>query len=166
MSAGSKSITFVDNDSIDIEFVDEVGNVGHKTVTVDWIHREEPTGTVTYSTTDITDQPVVATVEPDKDGVTVTSEGGATHTFDANGDFTFELLDAAGNVGTATANVYWIKHTPKVEVSFSPAAGTMTKDPVDVEDQASRRLPHHEQRRQEHVHVHGKRRVRLPVPRP
>lgn len=128
-----KNITFVENDSIDLEFVDTVGNVGHKTVVVDWIDREEPTGTVTYSTTDITDQPVVATVEPDKEGVSVTSAGGATHTFEANGDFTFELLDAAGNTGTATANVYWIKHTPKVEVSFSPAAGTMTKDPVDVE---------------------------------
>lgn len=130
--ADPKNITFVENDSIDITFVDEVGNVGRKTVVVDWIDREEPTGTVTYSTTDVTDQPVVATVEPDKEGVTVTSEGGATHTFDSNGNFTFEMVDAAGNMGTATANVYWIKRTPKVDVSFSPEAGTMTKGPVDV----------------------------------
>lgn len=132
LTTGPKSITFTENDSLDIEFVDEVGNVGHKTVVVDWIDREEPTGTVTYSTTDITDQPVIATVEPDKEGVSVTSEGGATHTFDANGDFTFELVDAAGNMGTATANVYWIKHAPEVEVSFSLEAGTMTKDPVEA----------------------------------
>lgn len=130
LTSDPKNITFTENDSIDIQFVDEVGNAATQTVAVDWIDREEPTGTITYSTTDITDQPVVATLEPNKEGVTVTSEGGATHTFDANGDFTFEMVDAAGNTGTATANVYWIKHAPKVEVSFSPAGNAPTLDPV------------------------------------
>lgn len=131
-SLGPNTITFTENDSIDIEFVDMAGNVGHQTLTVDWIDREEPTGTVTYSTTDITDQPVVATVEPNKDGVTVTSEGGETHTFDSNGEFTFELIDAAGNLGSVDASVHWIKQTPKVDVSFSTATDKTTKDPVDV----------------------------------
>ena len=131
-SLGPNTITFIENGSIDVEFVDVAGNVGRKTIVVDWIDREEPTGTVTYSTTDVTDQPVVATVEPNKDGVTVTSEGGETHTFDSNGEFEFQLVDAAGNFGTVNANVYWIKQKPKVDVSFSTAADKTTKDPVDV----------------------------------
>ncbi len=132
LSAGPMSITFIENNSIDIVFADEAGNAGRKTITVDWIDHEEPTATVTYSTTDITDQPVVATVEPNEEGVTVTSEGGETHTFDSNGEFTFELVDAAGNSGTAVASVYWIKQTPEVNLNFSTTSDKTTKDPVDV----------------------------------
>ncbi len=132
LSSDPKNITFTENDSVDIVFADEVGNVGRKVVNVDWIDREEPTGTITYSTTDITDQPVVATVKPDKEGVTITSEGGDTHTFDSNGDFTFEMIDASGNIGTATAHVYWIKQAPNIEVSFSTATDKLIKDPVDA----------------------------------
>lgn len=129
---GPVTVTFVENNEGEIEFTDEAGNVSRKTIAVDWIDREEPTGTITYSTNDITDQPVVATVVPDEEGVTVVSEGGDTHTFDGNGEFTFELVDAAGNTGTATASVFWIKKAPKVDVKFSTAAGKLIKGPVEV----------------------------------
>ena len=132
LTSGPNTVTFVENDTIDITFVDEAGNEGHQSMTVDWIDREEPTGTVTYSTNDITDEPVVATLEPSEEGVTILSEGGDTHTFDSNGTFTFELMDAAGNVGTVDASVHWIKHAPTVEVSFSKEAGVMTKGTVDA----------------------------------
>lgn len=132
LTSGPNTVTFVENDTIDITFVDEAGNEGHQSMAVDWIDREEPTGTVTYSTNDITDEPVVATVEPSEEGVTILSEGGDTHTFDSNGTFTFELMDAAGNVGTVDASVHWIKHVPTVEVSFSKGAGVMTKGTVDA----------------------------------
>ena len=44
--------------------------------------------------------------------MTVTSQGGATHTFADNGEFDFEFEDALGNKGSATAKVDWIDRIP------------------------------------------------------
>ncbi|UKS29775.1 DNRLRE domain-containing protein [Paenibacillus sp. HWE-109] len=64
-----------------------------------------PTAVVAYSTTASTNAPVIATITP-SEPVTITNNGGSNqYTFLANGSFTFEFVDSAGNSGTATATV-------------------------------------------------------------
>jgi len=69
------------------------------------IDRTAPVATVAYSATDPTEDAVVATIEP-SESVTVTNNGGANaYSFLYNGSFAFQFVDAAGNLGTATATV-------------------------------------------------------------
>lgn len=115
----SQTITFLENESFTLKFQDALGNIGTKTVKVDWIDKEEPIAEFTYSTTDLTEKAVTATLDPNEP-VTVLNNGGSdSHTFNDNGSFTFEFEDAVGNKGTATANVYWIAKLPKIEVIYS-----------------------------------------------
>ena len=68
-------------------------------------------------------QEVVATITLD-DG-TVTSAGGNTHTFTANGSFTFKFADSIGNTGSAVADVDWIdKIAPTATFTYSIMAPT------------------------------------------
>ena len=80
-----------------------------------------PTATFTYSTTDPTDQDVVAILVPNE-AVTVTNNKRlTTKTFTENGEFTFEFVDAAGNTGSATAVVNNIdKIAPVAELINTP----------------------------------------------
>ncbi len=64
-----------------------------------------PTATIFYSATAPTNADVVATMTP-SEPVTVTNNSGSlSYTFTANGTFTFEFSDAAGNTGSAVATV-------------------------------------------------------------
>ncbi|MCX6731998.1 MAG: fibronectin type III domain-containing protein, partial [Candidatus Roizmanbacteria bacterium] len=75
---------------------------------VDW---SAPTATITYSTTVPTNGDATATLVP-SETVTVTNNGGSTsYVFTANGSFTFNFTDNAGNTGTATATVSNIDKT-------------------------------------------------------
>ncbi|MDQ0871556.1 pectin methylesterase-like acyl-CoA thioesterase/lysophospholipase L1-like esterase [Paenibacillus sp. V4I3] len=104
-NGGSTSYTFTDNGSFTFEFMDAAGNKGSVEAAVYNIDKIAPTATVAYSTTAPTNQAVVATITP-SEAVTVINNGGSTsYTFTANGSFTFEFVDAAGNVGSATATV-------------------------------------------------------------
>jgi subtilisin family serine protease len=79
-----------------------------------------PAATVSYDITDLTKNDVVATLHPDA-GLTVTSEGGLTHTFTANGSFTFEFTDAYGDTGSVVATVNNIDKTaPVISLSGNP----------------------------------------------
>lgn len=120
----SQTITFLENDSFTLEFKDALGNIGTKTVSVDWIDKEDPTSEFTYSTTDITDKEVVATLDPSEPVRVLNNDGKDTYTFTENGTFTFEFEDMVGNQGTATANVYWIKKVPQISVSYSTKKAT------------------------------------------
>jgi hypothetical protein len=51
---GNLTYTFIENGSFTFEFVDEVGNTGSATVTVDWIDKIPPTATIGFSTTEPT----------------------------------------------------------------------------------------------------------------
>ena len=126
----TQTMTFVENGSVDVEFQDEVGNTASATVEVSNIDKEAPTAQIEYSTTDITDGTVTATCVPDEDAE-VTSNGGDTYVFDKNGTHVFEMIDAAGNMGTATAEVTWIKHMPVMHVEYSTTA--LTNGDVDAE---------------------------------
>lgn len=120
----SKTITFLENDSYTLKFQDELGNVGTKTIKVDWIDKEAPTSEFTYSTTDLTDKAVTATLDPSEPITVLNNNGSDSYTFNDNGTFTFEFEDMVGNKGSATANVYWISKIPKVELSYSTTKPT------------------------------------------
>ncbi|RAP74896.1 endo-1,4-beta-xylanase [Paenibacillus montanisoli] len=70
-----------------------------------------PTASISYNHEGPTNQDVIATITP-SEPVTITNNGGnASYAFTANGSFTFEFVDAAGNAGTATAVVSNIDKT-------------------------------------------------------
>lgn len=126
----SKTITFEENDTVELEFMDSLGNIGKKTITVDWIDKTAPTGEIKYSTLHLTDKPVTVELNP-SEPITVTNNGGSTsYTFNENGEFTFEFIDRAGNLGTAKAIVNWIAKMPQYELTYSTT--NPTKDDVEV----------------------------------
>ncbi len=109
---------FTENGKHEFRFRGPYGNIGKTTATVDWIDKKAPVATIQYSSTNLSNQDVIATVTFDEENVTV--KDGNTHTFTANGDYTFEFADAAGNKGTLTANVTWIdKDLPTATVTYS-----------------------------------------------
>ncbi|MDE5830238.1 MAG: dockerin type I repeat-containing protein, partial [Clostridia bacterium] len=77
---------------------------------VTWIDKVAPTAKVEYSTKETTDKEVIATLVGESEEIIVTNNATMrNHTFAENGTFTFEFEDKAGNKGTATAKVTWIK---------------------------------------------------------
>lgn len=108
-SATGNSVTLSTDGVYTIKYfsVDNAGNTeGIKTATnTVRIDKTAPTATVSYDKTDWTNGLVVATLNP-SESVTVTNNSGKTsRTFTANGTFTFEFVDVAGNTGTAVATV-------------------------------------------------------------
>lgn len=120
----SKTITFTENDSFELEFEDTLGNKGHKTISVDWIDKEPPTAEFEFNTTNLTDEKVIATLIPSEEVTVTNNDGKNTYTFDKNGEFTFEFVDKAGNVGSATVSVSWISVLPKYEITYSTTTPT------------------------------------------
>ena len=117
---GNSTYTFKENGSFTFEYEDQTGEKGTITATVDWIDKVAPTGTINYSTRDVTNENVTATLVASEE-VTITNNNGSnTYIFEENGEFTFEFIDAAGNKGTATANVTWInKNAPTATIVYS-----------------------------------------------
>jgi hypothetical protein len=127
-SAGGNVHTFSENGSFAFEFVDEAGNTGSATATVDWIDKEPPTAALVYSITGPTNQDVIVTLVP-SETVTVTNNGGIdAYTFADNGSFTFEFIDLAGNPGSVTAAVAWIDKTPPTATLSYSTTGPTNQD--------------------------------------
>ncbi len=109
-NSGKDTYVFTENDEFTFEFEDKYGNKGTATATVNWIDKTVPTATISYDIKEETDQPVTATISGFSEKVTITNNDGKdTYTFTKNDSFTFEFVDEAGNIGTATATVSWIK---------------------------------------------------------
>lgn len=130
---GSKTLTFSKNDSIELKFQDELGNIGKKTITVDWIDIEAPTAEFEFSTTNITDREVIATLKPSEEVTILNNDGKNTYTFTKNGSFTFEFVDKAGNVGDATVNVNWIAPLPQYNIKYSTMILTSKDVKIELE---------------------------------
>lgn len=112
-NSGNNTHMFTKNGSFEFELQNAAGTKGSVVAAVNWIDKEAPTATVTYSPHKLTNQDVTATITPSEE-VTITSEDGLNHTFPENGSFTFEFEDKAGNKGTAIAAVDWIDKEPPV----------------------------------------------------
>jgi|GEM_PF-7055766 len=125
-NGGSTSYTFTENGEFTFEFVDVAGNTGSAKAIVSNIDKTSPVGSLTYSTIEPTNQNVTVTIKFSKPSVTVTNNDGSTsYTFEQNGDFTFEYIDAAGNTGTTEVSVNNIdKVAPTATVSYSTLAPT------------------------------------------
>ncbi|MCI8466877.1 MAG: hypothetical protein HFI08_01595, partial [Bacilli bacterium] len=119
-NGGNNTYTFKENGEFTFEYVDEVGNKGTAVARVDWINKNGPDVTITYSKDTVTNQDVMATITFDEENVTITNnEGKNTYTFTENGEFIFEFIDKAGNVGSAKASVNWIdKKTPVATITY------------------------------------------------
>ncbi len=115
-------------------YVKVVDKVGHEKEERGYFNIDTtvPTATVEYSTTDWTNDNVVATIKP-SEAVTITNnEGSDTYTFTENGEFTFEFVDKAQNVGSVTATVNNIDKEAK-GVTFSSNGGSRVDNKFDVE---------------------------------
>ena len=129
-NGGDNIFVFEENDEFTFEFEDEAGNVGELTAIVNWIDKEAPEATIEYDIEELTNQNVTATISFNEENVTVTNnEGSPTYIFEENKEFTFEFVDAAGNVGEITAEVDWIdKELPEATIEYSETKET--KNPV------------------------------------
>jgi len=110
-SAGGNSRTFTQNGIHTFTFQDAAGNTGSATATVNWIDKVTPTATIQYAPDKATSKPVKATLIPSESVTVTNNKGSKSYIFDANGKFTFEFVDIAGNTGKATASVNWIHPT-------------------------------------------------------
>ena len=79
-----------------------------------------PTASIAYSTTEKTNDPVIARLVNASTKITITNnEGKDTYVFTENGEFTFEFEDEKGNKGSTTAKVDWIdKDGPTADVNY------------------------------------------------
>lgn len=123
-NGGSSTYIFDQNGTFTFEFEDAAGNTGTVEAMVDWIDKEAPTGTLKYSSTGWTSNDVTVYLEDiaDNSGVApeIISTGGNMHLFTENGQFTFKLQDAAGNIRELTAIVSRIDKTaPEATVRYS-----------------------------------------------
>ena len=117
LSEGGATHTFTENGEFTFEYMDkdeDVNNPNKEEKThkakVSWIDKTVPTAQIKYSTQETTDKAVIATLVNESENITIMNNGTSRqYTFNENGEFTFEFEDKAGNKGTATAKVDWIK---------------------------------------------------------
>ena len=82
---GNNTYTFTENGSFTFGFVDEAGNRGTVTASVNWIDKIAPTASVNYSETSQTKNPVTATLIDESEEITVINNNGSkTYTFTEN----------------------------------------------------------------------------------
>ncbi|MBD2847871.1 Ig-like domain repeat protein [Paenibacillus sp. IB182496] len=126
LNDGGSQHTFTENGSFTFTFRDAAGNENAVTAVVDRIDKTPPQASVRYSTIEPTNAPVRATIEPDEAGVQVVNNGGkTTYDFVENGNFTFILMDRAGNVTPVMAQVnHIVRDEPDVTVTYSTTEPT------------------------------------------
>lgn len=130
-----KSHVFYENGEWTFNYKTENGYSGSLTARVTWIDKEAPIVSIVYSTDELTNQPVTATLLSnetiiiDTDDVEIDEQGRYFHTFTENGSFLFEYRDLAGNTGSETATVTYIDTTPP-EASVTYSKTTLTNETV------------------------------------
>ncbi len=104
------------------------------------IDRTAPVASIDYSTTAPTNQNVTATITL-SDGTVTNNDGSNSYIFSANGSFTFEFTDSAGNTGSATATVSNIDTTAPSSSVTSPSVDSYLRGTIvisaDVSDAGS-----------------------------
>ena len=106
---------FDENAVITLFYHDRAGNTGTYELKVDWIDKEPPVGTLTYSEQQNPTDPVTVTLTANEDIIIDNNGGSNEFTFNYNGIFEFLFHDKAGNTGSALAEVTWIDDEPEVD---------------------------------------------------
>lgn len=102
---GSFKYVFDNNGEFTFTFTDEAGNEGSIVATVNNIDKIPPNAYIDYSNTQITNNPVVATLIPNEEIIILNEDAIYTHVFTQNGTFTFLYSDLAGNTSSTIAQV-------------------------------------------------------------
>ncbi|OCA88012.1 hypothetical protein A8F94_09300 [Bacillus sp. FJAT-27225] len=145
--ADAKTLTFIENGSFELKFVDRAGNPGSVLVKVENIDKEAPVGSITYSTTAWTNQDVTATVGttepveftnlntlPETVKFIEIDDKTFNLTFSKNESITLKFKDAAGNNGEVEVNVANIdKVAPTAAVNYSVDGPTNQDVVVTIE---------------------------------
>ena len=108
-----------------------------RVLTVKVVDTTAPIAEVSYDVTEWTKGNVVATIVPSEDVTVANNEGKINYTFTANGSFTFEFVDASGNIGSVTATVNNIdKEAPTVlfGTNGNDSFAQTAKTTITVED--------------------------------
>ncbi|WP_059171762.1 Ig-like domain-containing protein [Bacillus sp. FJAT-27445] len=112
------TLTFTENEKVNLKFKDTAGNNGEVEVNVTNIDKVAPTASVSYSTKDLTNQDVIVTIKPSEEVTILNNNGSLSKTFTENGEFEFSFVDRAGNTGSAEVSVINIdKIAPKITIS-------------------------------------------------
>jgi hypothetical protein len=130
-----QSVEMSTNGSGSFAFADVAGNTGSVEYEVTNIDTTEIVAAINYDPITPTSGDVVATINFNKTGVTVTNNGGSTgYTFTGNGSFEFEYEDNAGNTGSKLAEVTNIDKTAPeiVSVTYNPNQTSRTSGDVVV----------------------------------
>jgi hypothetical protein len=117
--------TFTGNDNFTFIYKDSFGNTGSSVAVVNWIDKTVPTCTVTYNLSANTNQDVIASLTNCSETITGTA---TSHTFTANGSYTFNFTDLVGNSGSTTATVSWINKTAIVPTITYSQTGRTNQD--------------------------------------
>ncbi|WP_066310402.1 Ig-like domain-containing protein [Bacillus sp. FJAT-29814] len=143
----AKTLTFTENGSFELKFVDRAGNPGSVLVSVENIDKDAPVGSLTYSTTDWTNEDVTVTLEMSElvdftnlnavpKTISFEKDDDKTFklTFSENEKFTLKFRDKAGNTGEVEINVANIdKVAPTAEVNYSSTKPTNQDVVVTIE---------------------------------
>ncbi len=100
--------------------VNDIASFAMVNIFEDYSKRVVPTAKVMYDVCYLTNGNVTATLVDASTNIDIISEGGNTHTFTENGEFTFTFTDILGTVGTVVAKVDWIdKVAPTAQIQYS-----------------------------------------------
>lgn len=130
---GRTFYNFSDNGEFTFTIIDRAGNMTDVHTKVDWIDRTPPLAEVTYSTTEPTNQPVIATVTANEDFYVQNNNRSHHYVFTENGSFTFYIQDLAGNVTEIVASVDNINASAaQIELVYSETEPTTADVTVEV----------------------------------
>lgn len=139
---GSKVLDFNSNGSFTFDMIDRAGNTGSITATVGNIVRDGPGVEVVYSTTEVTNGNVIASVrstDPEQDIYVINNFRRSNYVFTENGSFTFVVQDEAGNRVEATAVVTNIDNS-KAEITVDYSETEPTRNEVTATIHSDREL--------------------------
>lgn len=91
-----------------------------------------PTAFITYNISDLTNQSVIATLNPSENIIVTNNVGSTSYIFSENGFFTFNFKDLGNNFGSATAIVSNIDKTPPVSAINTPTNTSYFNNEINI----------------------------------
>ncbi|MCQ1530301.1 DUF5011 domain-containing protein [Lutispora saccharofermentans] len=132
-NSGKTEYIFTQNGEFVFEFEDYAGNKGSKTAAVTWIDKTPPAVSLEYSNGEMTNKPVEVILRAEEGSVIINNGGSAKRAFYRNGEFTFRVMDDAGNIAEIKAEVKNIDaDKPVITLKGSPYT-TIFQDEAYIE---------------------------------